>query len=133
MIVLHLQDVENIDPVNEEIIVLFNASPGEITFNDPGFVGKDFALHSIQQDSGDELVRASRFDSQDGSFTVAGRTAAVFNVLKEPVAEPTASQTATPEIPAIADPNILLTLIGVIGAFFAVITMMFALRRKDNK
>jgi pullulanase-type alpha-1,6-glucosidase len=133
LIVLHLRDVEDIDPLYEEIIVFFNASPDEITFSDPAFTGKDFALHSIQQVSKDELVRASEFDSLSGSFTVAGRTAAVFNLLQEPIAEPTASQTATPEIPAIVDPNVLLTLVGVVGAFFAVIALMFALRRKDNK
>jgi hypothetical protein len=57
----------------------------------------------------------------------------VFNHLDEPIAEPTASPTATQETPAVADPNVLLTLVGVIGAFVAVIAMMFALRRKDDK
>ena len=133
LIVMHLNDVGNIDPVHEEIIVLFNASPEDITFRDPVFIGKDFDLHSVQQVSKDELARGSRFDSLSGSFIVPGRTTAVFHRLHEPVAQPTASQTATPDIPAIADPNVLLTLVGVIGAFIAVITMMFALRRKDNK
>lgn len=133
LIVLHLRDVEDIDPLYEEIIVVFNASPEEVTFSDPAFIGKDLTLHSVQQVSTDELLRVSKFDSLSGAFTVAGRTAAVFNRLQEPVAEPAASQTATPEIPAIADPNVLLTLVGVVGAFFAVIAMMFALRRKDNK
>jgi len=133
LIVLHLQDVDDIDPLYEEIIVVFNASPDEVTFSDSAFTDKDFNLHSVQQASADELARASEFDSRSGSFTVAGRTAAVFNLLQEPIAEPTASQTATPEIPAIADPNVLLTLVGVIGAFIAVVAMMFALRRKDIK
>jgi hypothetical protein len=96
-------------------------------------VGRDLALNSIQQVSNDELVRSAKFDSASGSFTVAGRTTAVFNLLREPVAEPTVSPTATQEIPAVADATVLLTLIGVVGAFVAVVAMMFALRRKDNK
>ncbi|HET6596329.1 MAG TPA: pullulanase-type alpha-1,6-glucosidase [Anaerolineales bacterium] len=133
LIVLHLRDVESIDPLYEEIIMFFNASPDAITFSDSMFTGKDFTLHSVQQASADELVRASEFNAGSGSFRVPGRTAAVFNLLQEQVAEPTASGTATPEIPAMADPNVLLTLVGVLGAFFAVIALMFALRRKDDK
>ena len=133
LIVMHLRDVENIDPVYEEVVVLFNTSPDEVTFRDSAFIGKDFDLHSIQQASRDELVHSSRFDSPSGSFTVPGRTAAVFNHLDEPIAEPTALPTATQETPAVADPSVLLTLVGVIGAFVAVIAMMVALRRKDDK
>jgi hypothetical protein len=55
----------------------------------------------------------------------------VFTILNEPVAQPT--PTAAEAIPAIADPNVILTLAGVIGAFIAVVAMMFALRRKSNK
>ena len=133
LIVMRLQDVEDIDPVYEEIVVLFNARPDEVTFSDPAFVGKDLGLNSVQQVSSDGQVRGAKFDSASGSFTVAGRTTAVFNLLHQVVAEPTASQTATPEIPAVADPSVLLTLIGVVGAFVAVVTMMLALRRKENK
>jgi pullulanase/glycogen debranching enzyme len=133
LIVMHLNDIEEIDPVYDEIVVLFNARPDEVTFSDEVFVGNELALNSVQQVSRDELVRSSKFDSATGSFAIAGRTTAVFNRLHEPVAEPTASQTATPEIPAIADPSVLLTIIGVVGAFVAVVAMMFALRRKDNQ
>ena len=133
LIVMHLNDVEEMDPVYEQIVVLFNARPDEVTFSEPALVGKGFALHSVQQASNDELVRKAKFDSASGSFTIPGRTTAVFNLLHEPVAEPTASQTATPETPAIADPGVLLTLVGVVGAFIAVVAMMLALRRKDDK
>ncbi|HEY9527316.1 MAG TPA: alpha-1,6-glucosidase domain-containing protein, partial [Anaerolineales bacterium] len=133
LIVMRLKDVEEIDPVYEEIVVLFNAQPDEVTFRDPAFVGRDLALNSVQQVSNDELVRNAKFDSASGSFTVAGRTTAVFNLLRESVAEPTASPAATQELPAVADATVLLTLIGVVGAFVAVVAMMFALRRKDNK
>jgi hypothetical protein len=131
LIVMHLKDIENIDPVYDEIVVLFNARPDEVTFTDPSFIGKDLALNSVQQGSVDELVRNSRFDSTKGTFTVAGRTTVIFNRLHEPVAA--ATPTATETTPAVADPNVLLTLIGVIGAFVAVVAMMFALRRRDNR
>jgi hypothetical protein len=85
----------------------------------------------VQQVSSDELARGSRFESASGTFTVPGRTTAVFNKLHEPVVEPTA--TAVQAAPAIADPNVLLTLIGVVGAFVAVVATMLALRRKDKK
>jgi hypothetical protein len=134
LIVMQLRDVRNIDPAYEEIVVLFNARPEEAIFSNPAFAGQDLALHSVQQVSADERTRSSTFDSAAGAFTVPGRTTAVFSRLHEPVeAEPTALQTATQEIPAIADPNVLLTLVGVIGAFVAVVAMMFALRRKDTR
>ena len=134
LIVMHLRDVENIDPIYEEIVVLFNARPEEFTFSNETFIGMDLALHAVQQVSADEFTRSSKFDSAAGAFTVPGRTTAIFSRLHEPVeTDPTASPTATQEISAIADPNVLLTLVGVIGAFVAVIAMMLALRRKDNK
>ena len=130
LIVMHLNDVKNIDPVYEEIVVLFNARPDEVTFTHSAFAEKEFVLHSIQQESSDELVRGSNFDSANGAFTIPGRTTAVFNILHEVPAQPTATATQTP--PAISDPGVLLTLVGVVGAFVAVVTLMFALRRKEN-
>jgi pullulanase len=131
LIVMDLKDIENVDPAYEEIVVLFNARPDSVTFSDPAFAGKNFGLHSVQQNSNDQLVRGSKFDSVSGTFTIAARTTAVFNILDEPAAEPT--PTATEATPAIADPGVILTLAGVIGAFIAVVAMMFALRGKGNK
>ena len=133
LIVMGLKDVDHIDPIHEEIVVLFNARPDEVTFSDSSLVGKNFVLNSIQQNSKDELARGSKFDSASGTFTIPGRTAGVFNILDEVPTEPTASQTATQAAPAIADPNVLLTLFGVVGAFVAVVAMMLALRKKENK
>ena len=133
LIAMHLKDIQDLDPAYQEIIVLFNARPDEVTFSDPAFVGKEFALHSIQQVSVDELVRGAKFEPSAGAFTIPGRTTAIFNLLDKPIlVEATATQTPTQASPAIADPNVLLTLLGVIGAFIAVIAMMFALRRKGN-
>src|SRR5215211_2309055 len=132
LIVMHLKDVENIDPVHDEIVVLFNARPDEATISDPAFGDKDFALHSVQQGSVDELVRGAKFDPSTGTFTVPARTTAVFNILDKPIPVE-ATPTTTVAVPTIADPTVLLTLIGVIGAFVAVVAMMLALRRKDDK
>ena len=132
LIVVDLKDTKNIDPNSKEILVLFNARPDPVKFSDPDFVGKNFELHSVQQNSVDTLVRNSTYDSADGAFGLAGRTTAVFTILDEqPTPEPV--PTATQALPAIADPNVLLTLAGVIGAFVAVVVMLFALRGKGNK
>jgi len=131
LIVMDLKDTKNIDPNYKEIVVLFNARSDSVKFSDPAFAGKDFKLHAVQQNSSDVMVRASKFDSAGGAFIVAGRTTAIFNILREPIAEPT--PTAAQASPAIADPSVILTLAGVIGAFIAVVVMMFALRRKGNK
>jgi len=131
LIVMHLDDKDNIDPVYAEIVVLFNARPEEVTFSDPAFIGKDLGLNSVQQVSNDELVRDSKFDPSSGSFTVAGRTTAVFNLLHEPVIELT--PTAAQGIPAnAADANVLLTLAGVIGAFLAVLGFGIFMKRRQK-
>ena len=63
---------------------------------------------------------------------MAGRTTAVFNVLREqPTPVPVA--TATQEVPTVPDSNMILTIVGVVGALFAVGALMVALRRRDNK
>ena len=130
LIVMRLNDVNDLDPVYEDIVVFFNAQPDEVTFSDSAFADKNFNLHSVQQSSSDQSARSSTFDPSGGTFTIPGRTTAVFNILHEVPVEPT--PTATEALPAIADPNILLTLVGVVGAFVAVVAMMLALRRRDH-
>ena len=133
LIVMDLKDTKNIDPNYKEILVLFNAHPNSVTFSDPAFVGKDFVLHSVQQKSRDARLREAKFGSANGTFTIPGRTTAVFDILDEPIPVAKPTPTAIQAIPAIADPNVILTLAGVIGAFIAVVVMMFALRGKGNK
>ena len=131
LIVMDLLDTENLDPTYKEILVLFNAQPEAVTFQDPTLSGKKFELHPLQQNSIDARVRDSKFDSASGAFTVPGRTTAVFRIVEEPVAKPT--PTATQASPAFADPNVIITFAGVIGAFVAVVALMFALRPKKSK
>ncbi|MEO8355955.1 MAG: pullulanase-type alpha-1,6-glucosidase [Chloroflexota bacterium] len=131
LILMDLKDTDNIDPVHQEIVILFNAHPQPVTFSDPAFVGKEFALNSVQQVSADELVRDSKFDSASGAFTIPRRTTAVFNILREPVPESTAPAAET--VPADAGSSGALTVIGVIGALLAVIAAVFAMRRRANQ
>jgi hypothetical protein len=128
---MDLKDTENIDPTYKEILVLFNAQPEAVTFQDSTLSGKKFELHPLQQNSLDAQVRDSKFDSASGAFTAPGRTTAVFSIVEEPVAKPT--PTATQASPAFADPNVIITFAGVIGAFVAIVALMFALRPKRNK
>ena len=131
LIVMRLTDTENIDSIHEEIVVLFNARPEPVTFNDPTFAGKNYTLNTIQQESSDPLVRDSTYDPADGTFTIPARTTAVFNILHEIIPEPTTI--ATQEAPAASNSNVLLTLAGVIGAFTALAALMLALRKRENK
>ena len=101
---MRLRDTGNYDPNVNDVVVLFNASPEPVTFGHQDFIGADFALNSVQQVSNDALVRESSFDAGTGSFSIAGRTTAVFTVLGEPEALPTftAAPVATTSVPPIA-------------------------------
>ena len=59
----------------DDIVVVFNATPRPTTQTIP--VRGRYALHPVQARGGDPVVRASSYRS-DGSFTVPGRTTAVF-------------------------------------------------------
>jgi len=79
------------------------------------------------------LARSSTFDPASGTFTVAGRTTAVFNILHEqPTPEPVATATQA-ESSAAPENNMPLTIVAVVGGLIAVIAFMFALRRRDNR
>ena len=58
-----------------DIVVVFNATPDRTTQAIP--VRGRYALHPVQARGGDPVVRTSTYRS-DGSFTVPGRTTAVF-------------------------------------------------------
>lgn len=83
VIVMSINDTEgeDLDPFNEMVVVVFNAAPGTITFNGEAFAGLDLELHHLQATS-DDIVNTSTFDAATGTFSVPGRTAAVF-VLRE--------------------------------------------------
>ena len=58
------------------IVVVFNATPDPTTQTIPALAGRRYALHEVQARGGDPVVKGSR--SSHGSFTVPGRTTAVF-------------------------------------------------------
>ena len=77
VITMHLSDLvgEDLDPNLEEIVVVFNATPDEITQTVDEAVGP-FELHPIQADGTDPVVKGASAD--DTTFTVPARTVAVF-------------------------------------------------------
>ena len=81
LIVANLSDEvdPDLDPAREQIVVLVNANDAAQTFSDADFVGLDLALYAIQANGVDPLVKTSSFDPATGSFTVPGRTTAVFS------------------------------------------------------
>jgi pullulanase-type alpha-1,6-glucosidase len=136
LIVMRLSDVDNLDPNYSEIVVLFNASQDARTFTDNGFIGHEFHLHPILQNSVDPVVQTSTYDSANGSFRVPGRTTAVF-ILDNPVQatqEPSLLMTATP-LSVIANLKGISPLV-VIGIFCAILIggllVVFLLRKRNG-
>lgn len=66
------------DQILDQILVFFNAAPGEITFSETSLAGKEISLHPVQAASVDDRVRAAHFNRENGVFTVPGRTTVVF-------------------------------------------------------
>jgi pullulanase-type alpha-1,6-glucosidase len=73
LVVMSLRGSEDI-----EIVVLFNASPAAQSFVLDTGEGSEFALHPIQQDSHDAIVRLAEYDDDAHTFYVPARTTAVF-------------------------------------------------------
>ncbi len=77
VVTMHLSDLEgaDLDPQWEEVVVVFNATPDEVTQAVEVAAGP-FALHPIQANGSDPVVKDA---SADGTtFTVPPRTVAVF-------------------------------------------------------
>ncbi|MBG6192153.1 pullulanase-type alpha-1,6-glucosidase [Arthrobacter sp. CAN_A212] len=79
VIVMHLDDTTgpDFDPERKGIVVVFNASDETTAQQVPAAIGKGFALHTVQAEGGDKLVRHATADA-NGVFTVPARTVAVF-------------------------------------------------------
>jgi pullulanase/glycogen debranching enzyme len=80
VIVMRIDDTvgRDVDPRWKGLVVVFNASPEATTQTVPGTAGTRFTLHPVQANGSDAVVKGSTHDRQAGSFTVPGRTAAVF-------------------------------------------------------
>jgi hypothetical protein len=95
LIVLVLDDTGEVDldPTAHKIVVAINAQQAAVVFTDASLQGLDLTLHPIQQSSVDAVVQQSSFDSANGTISIPGRTAAVFMVEQEFVAEEGATET----------------------------------------
>ncbi|MFF9591177.1 pullulanase-type alpha-1,6-glucosidase [Streptomyces sp. NPDC014646] len=60
------------------LLVVFNATPGTTTQTVTALAEKRFALHPVQAKGADRTVKKSTYEQSSGSFTVPGRTVAVF-------------------------------------------------------
>ena len=65
---------EDLDPANDAIVAVVNSTNESQTFKIAG--ATDFALHDIQQNSADDIVKGASFANE--SFTVPALTTAVF-------------------------------------------------------
>lgn len=60
------------------VVVLFNVDKEAKTIAIPELKERRLKLHQVQVSSDDPVVKTSRYGNADGSFTIPGRTAAVF-------------------------------------------------------
>jgi pullulanase/glycogen debranching enzyme len=88
LIVMSISDDGDVDyDANHEMVVtLFNANDEPQTFTEAGLAGRMLALHPIQANSADPVVKTSTYDNATGTFTVPARTTAVFVDVKDPTA-----------------------------------------------
>jgi pullulanase len=68
----------DLDPAYDDIVVVFNATPDRVQYPVADLRGGTFALHDVQANSHDALVRESSYDAATGTFSVPARTTAVF-------------------------------------------------------
>ncbi len=80
LIVMHLIDASKdiLDPIYDDLIVFFNADKKDLTFSAPELGDVEYALHPLQKNSTDTIVRTSSFDRRETKFNIPGRTCAVF-------------------------------------------------------
>ncbi len=113
VIVMNLSDLpdQRLDANFALITVVFNANQEMVTVQQPVLKGVQMALHPVQAQSNDPVVRQAQFDPTTGSFTVPGRTAAVFVAQSAPalVATPTSTPTTRPTFTPTLSPTAAIT------------------------
>ncbi|WP_395296435.1 pullulanase-type alpha-1,6-glucosidase [Kitasatospora hibisci] len=77
VITLHL-DGTGLAGAEKGVTVVFNATPGAQSQTVAGLKGTAQALHPVQAGGADPVVKQAGFDPSSGTFTVPGRTVAVF-------------------------------------------------------
>lgn len=89
VIVMALEDPDNrVDNQWRQILVIFNADLTAQEVVLANRMGNRFALHPVQQESGDLRLAEAAFTSATGSFHVPARTTAVFVSADQPGTEP---------------------------------------------
>jgi pullulanase len=79
VIVMSLLDGDgSVDRSHKRVVVVFNATAQTQSFSVPDLRGVPLNLHPLQKTSVDPVVRASSFNKGLGTFSIPGRTAAVF-------------------------------------------------------
>ncbi len=71
-------DNGGVDRAHKRMAVVFNANDQTQTFTTPELQGVPLTLHPLQKLSVDPVVRSASFNKTLGSFSIPGRTAAVF-------------------------------------------------------
>ncbi|MGW1022307.1 pullulanase-type alpha-1,6-glucosidase [Streptomyces sp. NPDC002577] len=61
-----------------DLVVVFNATPERQTQRIGELAGKEYALHPVQAAGADDVVKKAAYETGSGTFTVPGRTVAVF-------------------------------------------------------
>ncbi|MBN2566427.1 MAG: pullulanase-type alpha-1,6-glucosidase, partial [Candidatus Eisenbacteria bacterium] len=67
-----------LDPANQRVVALFNASKEVVSFKHLEFEGVPLELHPVLMSSHDETVKQSTFEPDKAVFTIPARTTAVF-------------------------------------------------------
>jgi pullulanase-type alpha-1,6-glucosidase len=80
VIVMRLDDTTgpNVDPLLRGMVIVFNATPNTVTEHVAAIAGQRYVLDPFQLFGHDPIVKQSRYDPAAGTFTVPGRTVAVF-------------------------------------------------------
>ncbi|MDG4858361.1 pullulanase-type alpha-1,6-glucosidase, partial [Streptomyces sp. T-3] len=61
-----------------ELVVVFNATPRSQDQRIDELAGKGYALHPVQREGRDPIVKSAAYEPDSGTFAVPGRTVAVF-------------------------------------------------------
>ena len=69
---------DNLDPNYNQIAVFFNADKFQKKITISEFAGSEMALHPVQTNSRDDVVKTAQFDLETGQFEIPPRTTAVF-------------------------------------------------------
>ncbi|WP_046728277.1 pullulanase-type alpha-1,6-glucosidase [Streptomyces humi] len=62
-----------------DLVVVFNATPGQREQRVTALTGTGYRLHPVQASGADSVVKSASYDRKTGTFTVPGRTVAVFS------------------------------------------------------